>query len=288
MPVMKNLSVQGKGIALMVFAMLLVPLMDGTAKYLTSDYPVLQIVWARYAFHLLSLLPFIIWKLRPGELLPAPLTLQIIRALVLNADTFLFVAAMALIPLADGKAIFFAAPLVMTALAPLMLKETIGPRRIIAVVVGFIGALVIMRPDMQGIELGHALALGSAILYAIYMLLTRKVSGAGSILTTLAFPALVGTITLSFIMPFQWQAPDLNGWLLMLLLGALGAFSHYALIQAFYHSDAGTLAPFAYTEIISAVLFGLIVFDQLPDVWTWIGMAIVIASGLYVTFRARS
>lgn len=271
----------------MIVAMMLVPLMDGTAKYLTADYPVLQIVWARYFFHLLTVLPFMLWKLRPADLLPRPLSLQLVRALVLMADTFLFVAAMALIPLADGKAIFFAAPLVMAALAPLLLGERTGPRRIAAIVIGFGGALVIIRPDMNGIAPGHALALGSAVLYAIYMLLTRKVSGAGSALTTLAFPALIASIVLSFAMPFYWHSPDLNGWLLMALVGALGALSHYILIQAFYHADAGTLAPFAYTEIISATLFGLLVFGQLPDLWTWTGMSIVIVSGLYISLRLR-
>lgn len=280
-------SAQGKGIALMIVAMTLVPLMDGTAKYLTADYPVLQIVWARYFFHLLAVMPFILWKLRIGGLLPRPLPLQLVRALVLMADTFLFVAAMALIPLADGKAIFFAAPLVMTALAPLLLGEKIGPRRIIAIVIGFGGALIIIRPDMEGITPGHALALGSAVLYAIYMLLTRKVSGAASALTTLAFPALIASIILSFVIPFNWHSPDLDGWLLMALIGMLGALSHYVLIQAFYHADAGTLAPFAYTEIISATLFGLLIFDQLPDAWTWTGMLIVIASGLYISLRVR-
>lgn len=265
--------------------MLLVPVMDGTAKFLTKDYDVAQVVWARYVFHLITLIPLLIFSGQLQRAWPKNLRLQITRAAFLLGDTFLFFAALALIPLANGKAVFFVAPLIMTALSPWILKEKVGLRRWSAVAVGFVGALVILRPDLEGISWGYALALGSAILYALYLLYTRKLSQSSPPLVTLLVTALFGTAVMSVIVIFYWKMPDLNGWGLMLVMGALGTFSHYLIIKAFEFGEVPMLAPFTYAEIISATLFGLIVFGQFPELWTWIGIVIVVASGIYISQR---
>jgi len=269
----------------MVTAMLLVPIMDGTAKLLMQKFDVVQVVWARYAFHFLTLIPLLAISGQIELSVPANFKLQLVRAMFLLGDTFLFFAALALIPLANGKAVFFIAPLVMTALSPLILKEKVGRRRWTAVGIGFLGALVILRPDVQGISWGYALALSSAVLYALYLLYTRKLAKSSPPMVTLLVTAIFGTVIMSVAVPFYWTGPDLTDWLLMLAMGALGTLSHYLIIKAFEWGEMPMLAPFTYAEIVSASLFGLIVFGQFPDPWTWIGITIVIVSGIYISRR---
>ena len=271
----------------MILGMLLVPLMDGTAKLLVQDYPIAQVVWGRYFFHLLTLLP-LFWLLKVKlSLRPAKLGLQLTRALFLLGDTALFFAALSFIPLANGKAVFFISPLIMTALAPLLLSEKVGFHRWAAVLVGFAGTAFILRPEATGELWGYILAFGSAAFYALYLLLTRKLSQGTAPLNTLLFTAVVGTLIMTFALPFFWVTPDLKGLGLLALTGFLGTCSHYFLIKALKAGDASSLAPFSYAEIISATLFGLIVFDHLPGPMTWIGISIVVASGMYIFHRER-
>ncbi len=271
----------------MVLGMLLVPLMDGTAKLLVADYSVVQVVWGRYFFHLLSLFPlFFFFKVRI-RLRPDDLSIQIARAIFLLADTALFFAALSFIPLTNGKAVFFVSPLIMTALAPLILSEKVGFHRWVAVIVGFSGTLFILRPEADGEFLGYLLAFGSAAFYALYLLLTRKISGQTAPLNTLLFTAMIGTLVMTAILPLYWITPDLLGLGLMVLTGVLGTLSHFFIIKAFESGDASSLAPFSYAEIVSATLFGMIVFGHLPGPFTWIGIMIVSVSGLYVFHRER-
>lgn len=271
----------------MILAMLLVPLMDGTAKLMVAEYPLTQVVWGRYIFHLLTLLPlFYLAKERPS-LSTGKRKLQITRGLFLLGDTALFFGALSFIPLANGKAVFFAAPLIMTALAPLILKEKVGIHRWGAVLVGFSGTLFILNPNAEGDFIGYILALGSAAFYAIYLLLTRKLSTDAGPLNTLLMTAVIGSVLTSFLLPFGWKAPDLYGLGLMIAMGALGTLSHYFIIKAFEGGDASQLAPLTYSEIVSATIFGMVVFGHFPDLMTWIGISIVIASGLYILHRQR-
>ncbi|WP_169567338.1 DMT family transporter [Sneathiella limimaris] len=270
-----------------ILGMLLVPVMDGTAKYLVAEYPLAQVVWSRYFFHLLTLLPlFFIFRVKI-RLIPERLNWQTARALFLLGDTALFFGALAFIPLTNGKAVFFVSPLIMTALAPFLLGEKVGWHRWGAVLVGFAGTLFILRPEADGEFLGYLLAFGSAAFYAIYLILTRKLTTSGSPLNTLLYTAIFGTVLMAFFLPFHWTTPDFHGFSLMVLTGLLGTLSHFFIIKAFETGDASSMAPFSYAEIISATLFGLIVFGHIPGPLTWIGISIVVASGLYVFKRER-
>ncbi len=271
----------------MIFAMLMVPLMDGTAKLLVVDYSVTQVVWGRYIFHLITLLPLFLLAREKPSLKSGKPVLQITRALLLLGDTALFFAALSFIPLANGKAVFFVAPLIMTALAPIVLKEKVGLHRWLAVLVGFSGTLFILQPEDDGELLGYLLAFGSAAFYALYLLLTRKLARDASPLNTLLMTAVIGSVIMSFLVPFDWQAPDLTGWGLLLLTGLLGTISHFMIIKAMEAGDASHLAPFAYSEIVSATLFGVVVFGHFPGLPTWIGISIVVASGLYILHRQK-
>jgi len=271
----------------MILGMLLVPVMDGTAKLLVRDYPVAQVVWSRYFFHLLSLLPLFIIFREKLSLKPARPKLQFVRALFLLGDTALFFAALSFIPLTNGKAVFFVAPLIMTALAPLILSEKVGWHRWAAVLVGFSGTLFMLKPEAEGEWLGYLLAFGSAAFYAIYLLLTRKLSPTSSPLNTLLYTAVVGTLIMTLLVPFDWKTPDLFGWTLMLAMGILGTLSHFFIIKAFEGGDASHLAPFTYSEIVSATIFGVVVFGHFPGMTTWVGISIVMASGLYILRREQ-
>lgn len=271
----------------MMLGVMLIPLMDGTAKLLVTDYPVSQVVWGRYIFHLLTLpILFVLMKERPTLQSNKP-KLQFSRAFFLLGDTALFFAALFFIPLANGKAVFFVAPLIMTALAPVLLSEKVGKHRWIAVLIGFGGTLFILKPEAEGEFIGYMLAFGSASFYAVYLLLTRKLVTDISPLNALLFTAIVGSVVMSVIVPFQWQSPDLRGWLLFLAMGTLGTLSHFFVAKSFERGDASSLAPFTYAEIISATIFGIVVFGHFPGSLTWIGIAIVICSGLYIWRRER-
>ncbi len=275
------------GISLMLAAMAVVPLMDGVAKHLSGSFPVLQVVWARYFFHLLILLPVVLWRHGANALLLRRPWLQIVRGGFLLGSTILFFAAIAVMPIADALALVFVAPLVVTALSPLILGERVGPRRWIAVSVGFAGVLVIVRPGLGAFHPGMLLALGAGVIYAFYSLATRKLSGSAPPLVTLAYTALLGALVMTAAVPAVWTPPDTTDLLWMVLMGALAAGGHFLVIKSFEYAEASLLAPLGYSEIVMATVVGYVFFGDFPDGWTWLGVAIVIASGVYVSVRER-
>ncbi|HSS64493.1 MAG TPA: DMT family transporter [Gammaproteobacteria bacterium] len=275
------------GIALMLAAMAVVPLMDGVAKHLSATFPVLQVVWARYFFHLLILLPVVLWRHGASALLLRNPWLQLIRGGFLLGSTILFFAAIAVMPIADALALVFVAPLVVTALSPVFLGERVGLRRWTAVSVGFVGVLVIVRPGLNAFHPGMLLALGAGTVYAFYRLATRKLSGSAPPLVTLVYTALLGAVVMSAVAPAVWAPPGTRDLLWMVLMGALAAGGHFLVIKSFEHAEASLLAPLGYSEIVMATLVGYLAFGDFPDAWTWAGIAIVIASGVYVSTRER-
>ena len=275
------------GIVLIVLSYMVVPLMDGIAKFLSADYPVVEIVWARYFFHLLILLPLTVARHGPRALLPSRPLAQLLRGSLLLGSTIFFFAAISKMPIADALALVFISPLLVTALSPLVLGEAVGLRRGAAVAVGFLGALVIIRPGMGVMQLAAFWALGAGTLYGCYLLATRRLAGAAPPLVTLTYTALVGAIVMTLWAPFVWTPPTPAVWVWMIAMGALAASGHFLLIHAFEHAPAAVLAPFAYTEIVSATAVGFFAFGDFPDGWTWVGIAIIAASGLYISRRER-
>ena len=276
-----------RGITLMVTAMMLIPVMDGIAKHLTESFPTLQVVWARYFFHLVLLLPFVLWRYGRQALAPPRLPLQILRGGLLLGATGLFFAAIARIPLADAIALVFVYPLVVTALSALVLRESVGPRRWAAVLAGFIGALIVIRPGFGLFDIGALLAVGAGSFYALYILLTRELAGSAPPLVTLAFTALLGGLVSSAGVPFVWVTPDWPALGLMALIGIIAAGGHFLIIRSFEFAPASLLAPYGYSEIVMATLVGYIAFGDFPDHWTWTGIAVIVGSGLYISFRER-
>ena len=275
------------GVALMLAAMMVVPLMDGIAKHLSATFSVAQVTWARYFFHLVILLPVVLWRHGAAALLLRRPVLQIARGGFLLGSTLLFFGAIALMPIADAIALVFVAPLIVTALSSVVLGERVGIRRWLAVIVGFLGVLVIVRPGMSAFHWGMLLALGAGSIYAFYSLATRRLSGSAPPLVTLTYTALLGAVVMSAVVPFFWKTPTTTELAWMALMGAVAAAGHFLIIKSFEYAEASLLAPLGYSEIISATAVGYLAFGDFPDEWTWAGVAVIIASGIYVSLRER-
>ena len=275
------------GILLMLGAMSVVPFMDAIAKYLSAHIPILQLVWARYFFHFCLIFPVALLRYGPRRLVPARPLLQLVRGGLLLASTVLFFAAIARMPLADALALIFVSPLIVTALSPWLLGESVGPRRKVAVLVGFLGALLIIRPGFGSIQWPALLALGAGVVFGCYLLATRRLAGSAPPLVTLTYSAAAGALVMSLIVPAVWVAPSAGDLAGMVMLGVIAAGGHFLLIKAFDFAPASLLAPFTYSEIIMTTLLGLVFFGDFPDAWTWAGIAVLIGSGLYISLRER-
>lgn len=271
----------------MLAAMMVVPTMDGIAKYLSAYIPVLQIVWARYFFHLLIMLPVVLTRYGLPSLLPKLIGWQILRAIFLLASTLLFFSALKEMPIADALAIIFVYPLVITAYSAFILKEAVGIRRTTAVILGFIGVLIIIRPGSGVFQWHSMLAVGAGLAYSGYLMITRKLSGSSPPLVTLMFGAIFGTLIMSATMPGVWVAPSSNQWLWMVGIGVGAVIGHFLIVKACEYASAAVLAPYGYTEIIGATLIGYLAFGDFPDAWTLTGIAVVIFSGIYISIRER-
>lgn len=276
-----------KGGLLMVGAMVVLPVMDGFAKSLSADYPVLQVVWARYLFHLLAMLPLLLIRYRPAQLLPKRAGLQLVRGTLLLTATALFFAALAQMPQATVLALFFISPLVITLLAPPLLGERVGVLAVVAVVVGFVGVLLILRPGSGTVGWGALLALGAGVVHALYMIFTRRLAGSAPPLVTLGYTAVVGAVVMTVVVLFVWVTPTLADFGVMVLLGVLAAAGHFLLIKAFDYAPATFLAPLGYAEMVTAVLVGYIAYRDLPDALSWFGIGIIVGAGILVSTREQ-
>ncbi len=274
------------GMALMVLCVGLLTVMDGTAKYLAREYPLWQVVWARYAFNLLALL-LLLAGLRRGAWRTRALGLQLARALAMVAATFTMFLSLKLLPMAETYAIAFLSPILVAVLAGLVLRERLDAARWLAALGGFLGVLVVMRPG-SGLFGPAALApVAMALSFALYQLITRMLGGRDGAYVTMFWSAAVGTAATGLMLPWNWVMPDLAGFLLMAAMGGIGLLGQLAMIRAFALAPASLVSPFIYTQIVWAVLFGYLVFGDLPDLWTLAGAAIVIAAGLHL-FRQEA
>ncbi len=275
------------GILLLVAAMAVVPGPDAIAKQLGATYSTLEVAWGRFFFHFILLVPIVLWRYGAAGLWPPRPVLQLVRGAFLLAATIFFFAALKALPMADNLAIFFVSPMVVTILSAVVLKEKVGIRRWSAVAVGFIGAALIIRPGGDLWQVGALFALGAAVSYAFYAILTRRLSRTAPPLVTLAYTALIGAAATSAAMPFVWIAPSAPDLALMVAMGVIAAFCHYLIIRAYEQAPASLLAPYGYAEIVTATALGYVVFGDFPDRWTWVGIAVVISGGVYTSFRER-
>jgi drug/metabolite transporter (DMT)-like permease len=276
------------GILLMCGAVLCFSCLDSIAKYLGRHMDVLEVVWARYTCAFI--LAFAVYNplTRPGLMRTRRPMLQIVRSAVLLGSTAFNFIALKYLQLDQVLAIIFSTPFMVAALAGPTLGEWIGPRRWVAIGVGFIGVLVVVRPGVGDMHPAAVLSVLSAMCYAVYGILTRLLARTDSNETTLFYSNLLGAAAMLPVLPFVWTPPEnLFIVVLMVACGAFGSLGHYLLIIAHRLAPASVLSPFMYTQLVWAITLGYLVFHDLPNAWTIAGAGIVVASGLYLLHRER-
>jgi len=277
-----------KAISYNLLAWAILPFMDVIAKYLSSDLSFFQITWARYFFTVFFALPFMFFFFRKKLIWTTEPKLQFVRGLLLFFANVLFFYSISIISMAKALTLAFVAPLITTAFSPFLLKEKVGLKRWSAVIVGFIGSLIVIRPGFIDFNLATTAALGTGFFYGLYLIVTRKLHTADSPLLTLLLTGVVGLVIGSFIVPIVWINPTFNQWLLLALMGVFACLGHFFLILSLKYADASKLAPFAYFEIITNVFLGYYFFLDFPDYWSWLGLSVIVFSGIYISFRERN
>lgn len=276
-----------RGISLIVLATLLFATHDTLSKYLSGIYPVIMVVWVRYVLHTLLMAGIfmpsaglrVLRTKRPG--------LQALRATCLLGTSLLFTSGLMFIPLAEATAVNFLAPLLVTALSVPLLGEHVTRGQWIAVLVGFLGVMVIVHPGGELFTPAVLLPLGSAMCFACYQLLTRLVSAHDSPTTSNFFAGLFNSLLMSTLVPFFWQTPQLKHLPLMLALGTCGMVAHLLLTQAFRFAAPAMLAPFGYCQIVFAGLLGFLVFSHAPSLTAQFGIVVICLSGLAAAWQQR-
>jgi len=274
-----------KAIVLNASAWMIVPVMDAFAKHLSSSMDVLQITWGRYFFTLIFTLSLMLIFYRKSLVWTKKPFLQLIRGLIFVFSTYLFFYAISEISLPKALTLAFVAPICVTALSPFFLKEQVGIKRWLAVFLGFFGTLVVIRPGLIEFNLATFAALGCGICYGFYLIITKKLSSSDNPLLTLLLSGIVGTIIISPFLPSIWINPTSNQWILLVLIGLIASVAHLLLILSLKYADASKLAPLGYTEIITNIIISYYFFSELPDNWTYLGLFIIVISGLYVSKR---
>jgi drug/metabolite transporter (DMT)-like permease len=276
------------GIGLMCAGVVCFALCDASAKYLNQTLDPMMTAWARYAFNVLVVSIFLNPITAPGITRSNRLGLQILRSTILVGCTVLNFFALRYLQLTTAMSIQFAMPLLVALLAGPFLGEWAGPRRLAAIAIGFVGVLVVVRPFSGALHPAAFLTLGSTILYALYALVTRTLAAHDRTSTTVFYSGVVGVMIMTPILPFVWSTPpSALHWVLMVGIGIFAAAGHWLLVLAHARAPAPILSPFIYTQLLWMGILGYVVFGDLPDGWTLVGAAIVVASGLYLLWWER-
>ncbi|OYZ92746.1 MAG: EamA family transporter [Xanthobacter sp. 17-67-6] len=276
------------GIGLMCLAVVCFALCDATAKWLSGHINVFMVVWARYVVQLvLALVLFNPWTV-PGLMRTRRPWLQLFRSALLFACTALNFCALQYLQLDQTVSIMFSTPFFVALFAGPMLGKWIGVRRWAAILVGFAGIILVARPGVGGIHPAALLMLAAAVCYSLYGITTRMLAATDASQTTLVYSSLVGALAASVPLFWMWETPREPLVLgAMLELGAVVGAGHFLLILAHARAPAATLSPFIYTQIISMIILGWLLFGNLPNAWTLTGAAVVVSSGIYLLLQER-
>lgn len=279
-----------KGIGLMLIALSLFSVLDTTAKYMATvvELPVTQVVWCRFVSQFLLIVMVTGVLAVPRLLSTRRLKHQLARSTLMLFSTVLNFLALRHLQLDQTQTVYFLAPFIVALLAGPFLGEWVGWRRMLAIIVGFCGILVVVRPGYVEFEPALIFAFGSMLCYSVFMLLTRYLATYDAPEVTLFYSLLAGTYVMAPFAIVDWVWPtDGKVWLLLASMGFWGGLGHYIFIVAYRHAPASTLAPFIYLGLITHTAGGYLVFNQVPDQWTLAGASIVIASGVYLLHRER-
>ena len=275
-----------RGILLVVLATVLFVTMNSAVKYLGAHLPTVELIWARTLSHLIFMVAVFAPAHGGGRLFATRRPgLQLSRSLLLLVSTSLFFTALRYVPLAEATAVSFTSPFMVALLAGWVLGERVGRVHWLAIVFGFVGALMVIRQGVGTINPYLFLVVGNAACYAAYQVLTRRVAAYDRPETSVSYDALIGTVLLSVIVPFFWRTPhEAWHWLLLAVIGLLGGLGHYCGARALVSNPASTLAPLYYVQLISAAALGYILFGDVPSAWTWSGAALIVASGVVIAW----
>lgn len=276
-----------RGILWMVLAMMMFVCNDAIAKHLNQTYPMPQVIWSRFFFHMLPMMMML--GMRSHRIVVTRrLGLQLLRSFLLMCAGGLVIISVHFLQLATVSAMLFLIPIVVTALSAPLLGERVDAGRWLGVLAGLAGAFVIIRPDAEVLRSAAMLPLVAAVCYALFQLATRSLSRTDASLTTLFYSPLAGVAVTTVALPWFWTTPDAGGWSLMVVFGLIACVSNFVLIRALTLAPASTVSPFVYTNILWATAFGYIFFDDVPDAWTLAGAAIIAGSGLYIIRRENA
>jgi len=274
------------GIALMLAATTLFSLSNVAAKSISETLPGLQIAWMVHLVFCVTVLPAILVRRGTAAFRTARPGLHLLRALAANLSGMLVILGLAHLPVAESTAINFASPLFITALSIPLLGEVVGKHRWAATIAGFLGVVIVARPGTDAFQLAALLPLSSALAWSVAVVSTRRMDGERTD-TMLAWYAAVGFVLLTAALPFSWQAPSASEVGYATLSGAFAAAGSCIIVLAYQKAQASVLAPFSYSQILSAGILGYIAFGTVPGAWTFVGGAVIAASGLYVAYRER-
>ena len=276
-----------RGIAYMTLGVSCFPAADAISKYLTGSHDPTQILWLRCLVQLAMVLPLLLPRARRLELRTRRPALHFARALFNLLATLAFITALSHVPLVEAVTILFSGGLFLVALSAVLLGEHVDRARWAAVIVGFAGVLVVMRPGLGVLHWAASLALFAALATALYQVSTRKLAETDSSLTIFFYVTIFGVVALAPVMPFVWTPVTGDGWLYILGAGIAGGLGHWFMIKSLAHAPGSVVAPFNYAQIVAATGLGWAWFGDIPDLWTFVGLAIVIGSGLAIAARER-
>ncbi len=276
-----------KAYLLNIIGWMLLPFMDGIAKYLSSEIHFMQVVWGRYFFMFFITLMISFIFFRKYLSWPSNINIQLIRGFLLFITTILFFYSISVISLPEALTLAFISPIVVTVLSIFILRERVGIHRWIAVFSGFLGVLIILRPGFNEINFASICALLAGIIYALFLIYTRKLAFTDSPLVTLIFTGFVGTLLITLIIPFYWIDMNLNHLLFLFLLATIGSVGHFLIILSLKLGEASKLAPLGYFEIITNIFVGFSFFGYLPDIFIYTGLILIVSSGIYIFIREQ-
>ncbi|MGB0750542.1 MAG: DMT family transporter [Gammaproteobacteria bacterium] len=276
-----------RGIGFMCLAVSAFVFLNAFGKVLSGHgLDTAQIVWSRYlgGFVLMA------FMFMPRQGLRVLQTrqpkLQIARSLLLVASSLLYFQGLSYIALPTAAAISFTSPIFITALSMPLLAERVGPRRWAAVVVGFVGAMVVIRPGMEGTHWAVSYIVASTTCSVLYQILTRRVAGQDDAATSAMYPVVLGTLVVSAFAFFEWSMPQTTlDWIIFASLGIFGGGGHYCLTKAYEYGPAAVISPFNYLQLVGATIMGYLLFSDFPDAMTLAGASIIVVSGLYIAHR---
>ncbi len=275
------------GIALMVFACALLATKDGLAKTFLHEVGPFQLIWFQYLGNLVVMAAITAPRHGWAVVMPQPLGWQVFRGAASAGAVAMLYWALTYIPLADATAMFMLAPVLVTALAPFILGERIGVRRITAIGVGFLGVLVILRPGLGGSPTGYYIGVLAGVLLALYFIANRRLAGAAPPLLNVTHNALTGAIVLSVFLPLFWHPVPASAVPQIAGVIGLAVVGQACMISAFNHAPAPVVAPYTYAMLVFAAVIGYLWFGDLPDFATWVGIVLIVGAGLYIANRER-